>query len=220
MKRQHYAWPFLLLALVACQHNSPVKKNSAASPPALTAKHYKQHRDQQALILMSINWGAKWRCANYDNALLQSLRFERLHMQSPADELIFNRPVDADARPKFVSYALLVNPGEYALSGSDLLVRKMGEKEDQLRTARTALIVGDQSLGGTFTAQAGEQVYIGNFWIDCKYSPIAWRYYTEGQDSFNKHLSLFMQDYPFLELQNVQYRLFNTEQFGLPYQLP
>ncbi len=240
MVRRYGGLLFILMAVVACHHSPSASKtstgkastgklakhrqsattNTGDSFPKLTASTYKQHQSEQALVLMTINWGAKWRCSNFDKAMLQTLQFERLHDDAPDKALVFQRPVDADQHPEYIRYALLVDPGEYALSGTDLIVSKMGQKDDYLHTTKNQLIVADKSLGGTFMAQAGEPVYIGNFWVDCKYSPIVWRLYTEGQDSFNKHLQLFQQDYPFINLDNVQYRLFQTTQFGLEYQLP
>lgn len=237
----------MLSALVACSHlpggkknevngnntkakntkadSAKTKKSRQASKviagetlPTLTSSVYQQHQAEQGLVLMTINWGTKWRCADFDKATLQNIRFERLHTE--AKPLVFHRPEGADQRPEYVRYAVLVEPGEYALSATELVVSKMGQKDDYLRTVKSQLIVDNRSLGGTFTVQAGEPVYIGNFWIDCKYSPIVWRLYTEGQDSFNKHLQLFKEDYPFIDLSNVQYRLFKTTQFGLDYQLP
>jgi hypothetical protein len=232
MKMKYFGCGLMLSALVACSQLPNTKKNDTKAnnsrqptkaiagevQPTLTSSVYQQHQAEQGLVLMTINWGTKWRCADFDKATLQSIRFERLY--EAAKPLAFHRPANADQRPEYVRYAFLVEPGEYALSGTELMVSKMGQKDDYLRTSKSQLIVDNRSLGGTFTAQAGEPVYIGNFWIDCKYSPIVWRLYTEGENSFNQHLQLFKQDYPFIDLSNVQYRLFQTTQFGLDYQLP
>lgn len=206
-------------ALLACQQSPSTNSASGSSSKKITANLYKQQQATQALVLLTINWGTKWRCGGYDSTYLQEIRFSRLN-GSDAD-LLFKRDNHPQDKPDFVRYAVLVDPGEYALSATQLtVIQALGQKTDQLVTDRSRLIAGDQVLGGSFTADAGEQVYVGNFWIDCKYAPIVWRYYTEGQDSFTKHMALFAQDYPFVDPQKVQYRLFKTNQFGLDYQLP
>ena len=46
-----------------------------------------------------------------------------------------------------------------------------------------------------------------------------WRYYTEGKANFAEHLSQYRQSFPFLKLDDVQYRLFETKTIGTPYEL-
>jgi hypothetical protein len=82
------------------------------------------------------------------------------------------------------------------------------------------LIVGGKSLGGTFTVSAGEVVYIGHFGVDCHGEPTPWRFYVDGKEEFDRYIDGFHKRYPFTKDVPVTYRLFQTEHFGQPYDLP
>jgi len=78
------------------------------------------------------------------------------------------------------------------------------------------LFRNDIAHGGTFTVAAGETVYIGNFFVDCTLNmPILWRYYTE-QTHWPSHLRDYKAKYPFLDLTDIDYRLFDTDVYGRP----
>jgi len=46
-----------------------------------------------------------------------------------------------------------------------------------------------------------------------------WRYYTQGKENFQKHLTQYKAEYPFLDISSVQYRLFETSALGRSYEL-
>ena len=85
--KQMGCW-LMLSALVACSHLPNGKKNEAKANksrqatkviagetlPTLTSSLYRQHQATQGLVLMTINWGTKWRCSDFDKATLQSIR--------------------------------------------------------------------------------------------------------------------------------------------------
>ena len=124
--------------------------------------------------------------------------------------------------PVFVNYALLLEPGEYALSSFDVKVcwssRPMNI--DHFIAKRSDLIEGGYPKAGSFEVLPGEIVYIGNFWLDCYHEPMIWRYYTEGREGFRKHMAEIKQQYPFLDVDNAEYRLFSTTTMGQDYELP
>lgn len=121
--------------------------------------------------------------------------------------------------PKFESYALLVSPGEYILSGFKIKTAESKLNVGYWTAKRSHLIKDGKALGGKFTVGAGEVVYIGNFALDCYADPTLWRYYADGVDGFNHQLLDYKTKYPYLDLTNVKFRLFETETIGRKYEL-
>ena len=63
-------------------------------------------------------------------------------------------------------------------------------------------------------------VCIGNFYLDCAYGPTLWRYYSDGKEAFEAQIQEYKNSFPFLDLSNVKFRLFQTKEFGIDYELP
>src|SRR5262245_43432556 len=66
-----------------------------------------------------------------------------------------------------VHYALLVEPGEYALIFSELNAARSANDIATYRAWRTRLIQDGKPLAGSFNAGAGELVYVGHFALEC-----------------------------------------------------
>ena len=73
---------------------------------------------------------------------------------------------------------------------------------------------------GTFTVKAGELVYIGHFGLDCYKEPTIWRYYPEGREGFDSYKQVIKKQYPFLDVDKMEFRLFKTSKLGRDYELP
>ncbi len=92
-----------------------------------TKDNYEKSKSEKAVVLYAVNWGRKWSCAKFDNPNLQNLTFSRL---DPVTHLPTGEPIVLDTPEKFsaqdisVPYAILVDPGEYALSGFDIKLAK------------------------------------------------------------------------------------------------
>ena len=71
-------------------------------------------------VILQINWGRYWKCGPYENAQLQRLAFRRLgeNAESPSDKDWELSPSSTLlVKPSFEPYVVLLNPGQYALSG-------------------------------------------------------------------------------------------------------
>lgn len=179
---------------------------------------YARQRATQGVVLLSVNWGRQWGCAGFENAQLLSLSFDRLSEASRPDgqspDLSFEAGNRLLQNPVFTNYAVLVEPGTYALSGFGIKRARSVTDVESGAMPRSRLIEDGRAKGGTFSAAAGETVYIGNFFLDCAVEPILWRYYTE-ERNLGIHLDEFRRELPFLDLRDVRYRLFATEHFGV-----
>jgi len=82
------------------------------------------------------------------------------------------------------------------------------------------LIKDGKPEGGTFTATAGEIVFIGNFFLDCQTGPMLWRFYPEKKEAFQQQVAEYRTKYPFLEADRFRFRLFRSKYFGNDYELP
>lgn len=111
------------------------------------------------------------------------------------------------------AYAIIVNPGEYALSGFDVKIAKSSRDVGYLKAGSKELFENGKPTGGTFRVNTGEIVYIGDFGLDCASDPIPWRFYIEKED-FERYIAGFKEEYKFLADKQVIYRLFQTNKFG------
>lgn len=175
------------------------------------------------VVLLSVNWGRRWNCGGFENAELTSIGFDHLPIQNTNDEasptLVLNSPSRITNKPVFTNYAFRIKPGEYALSFINIKAARSVSDVGYFTAKRSSLIPSGEIKGGSFTVKSGEVVYIGNLWLDCAYTPVLWRYYSEGRNEFNKHLNEFSEKYPYIDLKNVQYRLLKTKVFGNEYKL-
>jgi hypothetical protein len=208
----------LLLALASCAtvSNSPVA--GEATPAAYTTSG-----STKGVVILAVNWSRRWGCGGYQNAEIMSLGFDRLSTENSADvppEVFLDGPSRLTKKPGFDSYALIVEPGEYALSSFDIKVARSARDVGRFVTKRTNLIENGKPKAGSFQVEAGEIIYIGHFFLDCYEQPIIWRYYAEGRDAFVSYLAQVKQKYPFIDPSKVTYRLFRTSTIGRDYELP
>lgn len=191
--------------------------------PELTRSSYEAAAGTKGVALLAVRWDRRWNCAGYENAQLQIVGFDKLPSSKsnddPPDILLDDAP-KLMTRPQFDNYALLLDAGEYGLSGFLIKAARSVDKIEHFGAQRSELIRDGRSDGGSFTVAAGEIVYIGNFYLDCYKIPTIWRYYTETREGFASHMAEFKAEFPFLETTKAVYRLFETERAGNPYELP
>ncbi|MGE0799408.1 MAG: hypothetical protein AB7G13_14565 [Lautropia sp.] len=196
-----------------------------ALPAEVTAESFARERASKGVVLFDVNWGRRWNCGGFENAELRRIEFDRMPASARSDDaagdVVWEVGPSLVTPQRFVNYAALLEPGEYALAGYRIKVAKSVNDILILPAIRSRLRNDDpRRQGGSFRVAAGETVYIGNFWLDCHGSPMLWRYYSEGGRDFNQHLAEYKAKYPFLDLQRVTYRLFETRTHGEPYRLP
>lgn len=189
----------------------------AAGPAGLDESTY---RSDIGVILMQINWGRTWDCGQYENAQLQAMTF----MKSPADmpdgvSLKLEIPSRLFVKNEFLPYAYVVQPGSYLLSAFDVKVARSTTDILHIKGTKDDLIEAGKPVGGSFTVNPGEIVYIGHFGLDCGAEPFLWRYYIQGRADFERYVDGFRQKYPFVKHVPVHFRLFSTQVLGSPYAL-
>lgn len=189
----------------------------------VTADAYGRGKSQQGIVLLDARWGRQWKCGKYENAQLVSFSFDKLPLSARPDAAAADVTIGTTSllavSQKFESYALLVPPGEYALSSFKIKVAESASNVGYWVAGRSHLIKGGQPIGGKFSVGPGETVYIGNFALDCYAGPTLWRYYADGQDGFRKQLTDYKSKYPFLDLSAAKFRLLETTTIGRPYEL-
>jgi hypothetical protein len=198
-----------------------------ASPPAtaqvpLSADTFRQSGSDKGMVILQVNWGRYWKCGPYENAQLQRLAFRRItgNNDSPArGDWELSPSSSLIAKPSFEPYVMLLEPGQYALSGFKFKVAVSPSSVKVVEVDSSKLIVSGKPVGGSFNVAAGEAVYIGHFGVDCHGEPTPWRFYIEGKDEFDRYVDGFHKHFPFAKDAVVTYRLFQTEQFGQPYDL-
>lgn len=216
-------WLFIAvsLALSACAGvTQPVKFKET---DVLTKEVYEQTGKTNGVVLLDINWGRWWGCGDHENAQLISLAFDRLPARSLTNKaepsLVVHSPSRFMVDPVFSKYAFSLEPGEYALSAFSIKVADSATKVGFLTAQRSQLYKNGKPIGGTFTVESGEAVFIGNFYLDCTYGPTLWRYHPDGRAGFDKQITEYKSSFPFLDLNNVKFRLFKTGEFGQDYEL-
>jgi hypothetical protein len=214
----------LLLALLAplSAWAASILDASGASSEA-TAESVERYRGTRGVVLLDVNWGRRWRCGSFENAELRRLSFDRLPLTKSSDDTVADLTLEEApslfTRSTFVNYAVIVEPGEYVLTGFDIKVARSVSDVAHWVAKRSELWKDGRALAGTFKVAPGETVYIGNFFLDCYQHPQPWRYYTEGAANFKAHLGQYKEKYPFLDTDAVAYRLFETTSLGRPYDL-
>lgn len=189
----------------------------AAEPVNLSANTYKP---DLGVLIFQVNWGRTWKCGQFENAQLQALSFTK----SPIDasELVsldLETPSKLFVDDKYIPYAFVIQPGEYVLTAFDVKVARSVTDVAHIKGAKDNLVKDGKPVGGTFTVNPGEIVYIGHFGLDCGAEPFLWRSYIDGQEDFEKYISGFRQKFPFLKQVPVQYKLFSTQLLGNPFAL-
>lgn len=180
--------------------------------------------EQKAIVLLAVRWDRHWKCGGFENAQLRVIGFDKLPSDKLSDEddqdLILDDAPRVLTKPIFENYAFLVEPGEYGLSRLEIKVARSVSDIGIFKVPRSKFLADGKSLGGSFSVAAGEVVYIGHFYLDCKQQPTMWRYYPDGRDGFDAYLGSLKKAYPVLDTRKVLFRLFQTKEFGHDYALP
>jgi len=221
MINKRYILIALLVLLSACVGvTQPIKFEGSK---LVTEDVYLKTKETNGIVLLDVNWGRWWGCGGYENAQLISLAFDRLPMSSLNNEaepaLVLHSPSRLAVRPVFINYAYSLEPGEYAISAFSIKAAKSTSSVGFFTAQRDTLYSDGKPVGGTFTVLPSKAVFIGNFYLDCTYSPTLWRYHPKGKDAFGTQIKEYAARFPYLDLSNVQFRLFKTKEFGHDYQL-
>jgi hypothetical protein len=185
----------------------------------LTKQSYNNERKTKGIILFDVNWGRRWGCADFENAQLIGFTFDRKPYKSSNEaksDLIIGRNPSLFSKPTFLGYALMIEPGEYALSSYGIKFARSVSDIGVWGASRNVLIRNGEAVGGSFKVSAGEMIFIGNFFLDCIKEPKLWRYYTKSEN-FDFHLRQFKNKYPYIDTDSVIYRLFETKTLGQSY---
>ena len=188
----------------------------------VTAKSYGNDKTK-GLVAVSAMWGRTWKCAQFENGQLRSFGFDRLPSQTTADDAIADVFIEGSplyAEGPASNYVLALEPGEYALATFAIKVASSATDVKTASIGRARLLQQGKPIGGTFTVYARELVYIGHFGLDCYKEPTIWRYYPEGRDGFENYKQVIKKQYPFLDVDKMQFRLFKTSVLGRDYILP
>jgi hypothetical protein len=185
--------------------------NAFAGYAQLTKRNYEKSKAEKAVVIYGVNWGRQWGCAGFENAQLQKLVFSRI---GSAEDIVLKTPSKLFVENISKPYAIIVTPGEYALTGFDIKVAESMKEVGHINAGSTELFQDGKPIGGTFKVNAGEIVYIGDFGLDCVgEQPIPWRYYIEKED-FESFVAGFREKYEFIDDRGAIYRLFQTDKFG------
>jgi hypothetical protein len=185
----------------------------------VTASAYQNSRADKAVVLVSVYWGRRWKCSGYENAQLRELGFDlsnRVEKNSQDTATIFLEGPALFTDKDFTNYAVLIEPGRYALSQVKIKLAK-SISDIKFMEAKRAALRAQEDVTGTFDANANETVYIGNFAVDCpRGEPSLWRFFTTKGTNFEKHLTEYKQQFQFLDLTDVKHRLFKSNVFANP----
>ena len=196
---------------------------SVESAP-LNKKSFVAKGGEMGVVLLDVNWGRQWNCAGNENPHLIELRFENVSREFDDNDkyakIALKTPSRLFVNPEFHNYGFLLRPGTYAFTEWSIKYATSVSNIGYLKAGRNELVDGNEYPGGTFEVAAGEVVYIGNFFLDCYYSPIPWRYYSEGEKNFQSHSDQYKSIFKFLRDKEITYRLLDTDSYGEPYELP
>lgn len=161
----HRGWALVLVALILAACASAELQNERGIPAEATAESYGKGKVGLGVVLLDARWARQWPCGEYENAQLVSFQFDKMPLASRPDDAPAEIMVTTSRRlavsPDFQSYALLVPPGEYALSNYKIKVAKSVSDVGYWVASRSHLIKDGKPLGGTFSVAPGEVVYIG-----------------------------------------------------------
>ena len=209
----------LLLGTTSC---ATISNNPIASEA--TSESYATSSSTKGTVILAVNWGRKWACGPFENAEILSFGFDRYPLSNVTNnytpEIFIDGPPRLLKKPIFISYALLLEPGQYALTSFDIKAARSVSDVGVFKANRTHLIVNNEIKSGSFNVKANEVIYIGHFYVDCHEEAIIWRLYPEDRDSFNSYVSEVVQKYPFLGKDKIIFRLFKTKTMGLDFDLP
>jgi hypothetical protein len=189
----------------------------AAEPVSLSADTYKA---DLGVLVIQVNWGRKWKCGQFENAQLQVLSFTKSPIDTPESvSLDLETPSKLFVDNKFLPYAYVIQPGEYVLTAFDVKVARSVRDVVHIKASKDNLIKDGKPVGGTFTVNPGEIVYVGHFGLDCGAEPFLWRNYVPSREDFESYVGGFREKFPFVKHVPIQYRLFSTQFLGYPFSL-
>ncbi|HZW87125.1 MAG TPA: hypothetical protein VFF41_06675 [Gallionella sp.] len=189
----------------------------AAETASLSESTYKA---DLGVIIIQVDWGRAWKCGQFENAQLQALTFTKFPIDTPEPTFLnLVTPSKLFVDKKFLPYAFVISPGEYVLTAFDIKVARSVSDVAHITGSSDNLIKDGEPVGGTFTVNPGEIVYVGHFGLDCGAEPFLWRYYISSREEFEKYIRGFRQKYVFIKQVPVQYRLFSTQLLGNPFVL-
>ena len=197
---------------------------AVADAGELTEAAYKAERSAKGVVLLDVDLGRYGKCGGNETAQLRRIAFNRL----PITDTRADSSVDAEVSGPYLptaaprgmrNFAFLLAPGEYAMTRISIRVTQSVAQVGHLELGPEQLVPNGTVKAGSFRVSAGEIAYIGNFKVDCTPPMTLWRYYTEGKTDFADHVSQYRKSFPFLQLDDVQYRLFETKTIGTPYEL-
>jgi len=206
------------LFLSACAQEMVKHKYNATA--AITKPQYTENSNTMGTVLLAVNWNRYWGCGGYENAELRSIGFDHMPNKHTTNEQAPDFILNGSAGgPDFIVYSSMLEPGSYAISRIKIKVAQSMSDVGYLTLERSSLFNSDTPLGGEFNISAGEVVYIGHFGLDCATKPMLWRYHKEDKKAFNEFVEKTKIYIPYLNLSNVQFRLFQTNEFGHDFSL-
>jgi len=99
----------------------------------LTKRNYEESKNEKAVILYGVNWGRRWGCAGLDNAQLQNLTFSHIDSNLDREDIALNNPAKLFSENSSESFAIIVNPGEYALIAYDIKIARTSAGASHIR---------------------------------------------------------------------------------------
>ena len=130
------------------------------------------YKTDLGVIIIQINCGRTWNCGQFENAQLQALAFKKLPLVGPdVASLELETPSKLFVKNEFLPYAFVVQPGEYILTSFDVKVARSKTDIAHIKGSIDNLIKEGKPLGGSFTINPGEIVYVGHFGLDCGAEP-------------------------------------------------
>ncbi|MCC6139401.1 MAG: hypothetical protein IT389_02155 [Nitrospira sp.] len=186
-------------------------------PVSLSKDTYKA---DLGVLIIQVNWGRVWKCGQFENAQLHAFTFTKSPIDTPEPvSLDLEMPSKLNVDNKFLPYAFVIQPGEYVLTGFDVKIARSVTDVGHIKGSKDNLIKDGKPVGGTFTVNPGEIVYVGHFGLDCGAEPFLWRSYIQDRENFERYIAGFRIKFPFVAQVPVHYRLFSTELLGRPFAL-
>jgi len=221
MSLNKYLVAIFVVSLSGCiSGTQPINFNATDPVNKVT---YSQNKKSNGVILLDVNWGRSWSCGGFENAQLISLAFDKLPIIDSSNEAIPNIVLQSPSRinvaQKFINYAYSIPAGEYALSAYSIKAAKSVSEVGFFTAQRDTLFIAGKPIGGTFSVEQGETVFLGNFYLDCTYKPTLWHYYSKNRQAFKEQITEYQNTFPYLDLSDVKFRLFKTKEFGHDYDL-
>lgn len=220
MKKHVKLLLFLLIgaSVSGCSMLDILVKHEYQETSNVNKETYLKNKNIKGIVLVSSSGMRDWGCGTYNNVELRSIGFDlepsNKARSTPPDVVINDTPNYSK------NHVFLLKPGTYSLSYIRLKLAKSVSEIFHKEAKRATLIKGSKSAGGSFTVKAGEAVYIGHFIARCNPDPTLRRFYLKDRKYFVDYVNEIKAEYPYLNLDNVQYRLFSTKVFGNDYSLP